>query len=158
METEERIDSDAAYTLARRVKNDPDQSEQAREYAKAVEKHQLSGEALEIQLQYIAVNSTDEIKKEVSDILGYMDEDSEFIFGYCQICGTRDNDRAYTGPTPAHGLVCESCHEEEGDPEPCEECGTETYEGDTFIEGPREGEFYCDSCLLQLPNSGPEEA
>jgi hypothetical protein len=140
----------AAYEICEDILADADENEYAKTYAQAALDGQMTDNALDVQMNYVASNATPEYKQRIAQWQGVSTTDG-FTFGYCQICGTRNASHAYHGSdADASGLVCIGCYEDFGSPDACDKCGTVTYDGDEFISGELEGNFYCNSCLMTV--------
>lgn len=142
--------TDEAYQICEDIIDDPNENDVAQSYAQAALDQRMSGDALDVQMNYVASNASQRYKKRIARWQGVASTQG-YEFGYCQVCGDRDAENAYYGQDEAaRGLVCVGCYEDFGGPDECEDCGAVTYEGDTFVRGEREGEFYCNSCLTSL--------
>lgn len=143
-------DVSEAYEICRDILNDSSETEYAKAYAQEAVNREMTGERLDVQMSYVGSNATAEYKQRIAQWKGLASTDG-FAYGYCQICGTRDASAAYHGAdTAASGLICIGCYDEFGSPDACSDCGVVTYEGDTFVSGERAGEFYCNTCLLNI--------
>lgn len=142
-------DSVEAYDICKDIISDSDVNDYAKSYAQAALDNNMTGEELRVQMNYVRGNCPQDYKDRINDWLG-VDPTEGFRDGYCQVCGTRDDEKAYRGGTDSDGLVCIGCYEDFGEPDECFECGSVTYEGDSMASGEHEGRFFCNSCLLDL--------
>jgi hypothetical protein len=143
-------DARAALAICEDIVNDPSVNDYAKTYAQAALDRGLAGEALDVQMNYVASNAPEEYKRRIAEWQG-VDASRGFALGYCQVCGSRDDSDAYHGADEtASGLVCVTCYDNYGGPDKCDDCGSVTYEGDSMISGPREGDFLCNACLNAL--------
>lgn len=116
------VERDSALKLCETVAAADDVGQPARVYASRAVQDDMDGKALVTQLEYIAANVGQEYEQEINELLG-VDTDG-FDRGYCQICGTRNEEAAHE-----NGMVCIGCYEDVGDPEECVRCGDEGYDG-----------------------------
>lgn len=136
-----------AYNILEDILDDAGADPHAQVYAQTAFDRSMKGKELDVQMKYVASNASLEYQERIAVWRG-VDITTGYKLGFCQICGDRDDSKAYGGSDESAAmLVCADCYEAYGPPQTCDECATTTYEGDDIIRGPREGDYLCNTCM-----------